>query len=176
MKKGSSFSIQTQEQWHITLFVFKMQLIKMQISSKKQVQAPHYRPPCWLFYTMESLYIKSLCGWLFDFLSCICNNQWTHEITIQNFLTARWDEGDVSAFLDVQIQKDTSTKTVHLTQPGLIEQVLKDVGKHKLSTKKLTPADNILHPDPECTDCTETWNDWCMIGKLIILQIIPGQT
>jgi hypothetical protein len=78
----------------------------------------------------------------------------------------RWDEGDVSAFLDVQIQKDTSTKTVHLTQPGLIEQVLKDVGIHKLSTKKLTPADNILHPDPECADCIETWNDWCMIGKL----------
>jgi hypothetical protein len=38
------------------------------------------------------------------------------------------DEGDVSAFLGVQISKNTSTKTVTLTQPGLIQQVLDDEG------------------------------------------------
>jgi hypothetical protein len=57
------------------------------------------------------------------------------------------DEGDVSAFLGIQISKDPSTKTISLTQPGLIEQIIKDVGITLTSNGKDTPADAILHPD-----------------------------
>jgi hypothetical protein len=54
------------------------------------------------------------------------------------------DEGDVSAFLGVQIQKDKTTKTISPTQPGLIEQVIKDVGLDQYSKGKGTPVDSIL--------------------------------
>jgi hypothetical protein len=43
------------------------------------------------------------------------------------------DEGDVSAFLGVQIKKDANNKTIHLTQPGLIQQVINDLGTDQSS-------------------------------------------
>jgi hypothetical protein len=52
------------------------------------------------------------------------------------------DEGNVSAFLGVQINKDTTTKTIALTQPGLI------------------------YSDPLGADQNETWNYRSIIGKL----------
>ncbi len=76
------------------------------------------------------------------------------------------DEGDVSAFLGVQITKDTSTKTLHLLQPGLIEQVIKDVGMDKYSKGKDTPVDSILHPDRDGPERVDPWNYRSVIGKL----------
>jgi hypothetical protein len=38
------------------------------------------------------------------------------------------NKGDVSAYLGVQVTKDLRSKTITLTQPGLIEQVIQDVG------------------------------------------------
>ncbi len=58
------------------------------------------------------------------------------------------DEGDVSAFLGVQISKNTSTKTVTLTLPGLIQQVLNDEGIMQFAKGKDTPIDSIPHTDP----------------------------
>ncbi len=49
----------------------------------------------------------------------------------------------------MQITKDTSTETLHLSQPGLIEQVIKDVGMDKYSKGKDTPVDSILYPDQD---------------------------
>lgn len=49
------------------------------------------------------------------------------------------DEGDVSAFLGVQLHKDTTTKTIALTQPGLIKQVIKDIDFDQFSKGKDTP-------------------------------------
>ncbi len=37
-------------------------------------------------------------------------------------------EGDVLAFLSNQIRKDSQTEVIQLTQPGFIQQVIKDVG------------------------------------------------
>jgi hypothetical protein len=76
------------------------------------------------------------------------------------------DEGDVSAFLGVQIQKDKTTKTISLTQPGLIEQVIKDVGLDQYSKGKDTPVDSILYNDCEGPDRVDSWNYRSIIRKL----------
>jgi hypothetical protein len=76
------------------------------------------------------------------------------------------DEGDVSAFLGVQIAKDPSAKTISFTQPGLINQLIKDVGITEASNGKDTPADSILHSDPDGPSRTETWSYRSVIGKL----------
>ncbi len=76
------------------------------------------------------------------------------------------DEGDVSAFLGVQIAKNPLTKTITLTQPGLIQQIINDVGITKFAKGKDTPVDSILHSDPNGASRTETWNYRSIIGKL----------
>jgi hypothetical protein len=76
------------------------------------------------------------------------------------------DEGDFSAYLGVQVTKDTARGTITLTQPGLIEQVIQDVGLTDFSKGKDTPADSILHADKDGSPCRESWNYQSVIGKL----------
>jgi hypothetical protein len=73
---------------------------------------------------------------------------------------------DVSAFLGVQVHKDTSSKTIHLSQPGLIEQVITDVGFDQFSKGRDTPVDTILYADSEGPARQETWNYRSIIGEL----------
>jgi len=76
------------------------------------------------------------------------------------------DEGDVNAFLGVQIRRDASTKSITLTQPSLIQQILQDVGIRGQSNGKDTPADSILYADLDGLPRTDTWNYRSLIGKL----------
>jgi hypothetical protein len=76
------------------------------------------------------------------------------------------DEGDVSAFLGVQVATDPTSKTITLSQPGLIEQVIRDVGLDQYSKGKDTPADTILHADSNGAERQQTWNYRSVIGKL----------
>jgi hypothetical protein len=76
------------------------------------------------------------------------------------------DEGNMSAFLGVQITKDSKQKTMSFTQPGLIVQIIKDVGITQHSKGKDTPVDSILHPDPDGPERIETWNYRSIISKL----------
>jgi hypothetical protein len=76
------------------------------------------------------------------------------------------DEGDVSTFLGVQIRKDPVAKTISFTQPGLIDQLICDLGITEASAGKDTPVDSILNPDPEGPLRTESWNHRSAIGKL----------
>lgn len=76
------------------------------------------------------------------------------------------DEGNVSTFLGVQVTKDTSSKTVSLRQPSLIDQVIKDVGLDPFRKGKDTPCDAILHPDINEPPRQENWNYRSVIGKL----------
>lgn len=76
------------------------------------------------------------------------------------------DEGDVSAFSGVQISKDIINKSIRFTQPGLIDQILRDVGLTTYSKGKDMPCDSILHPDPTGPEHTESWNYRSVIGKL----------
>jgi hypothetical protein len=72
----------------------------------------------------------------------------------------------VNAFLGVQINKDACTKTITLTQPALIQQVLQDIGITPSSKGKDTPVDAILYADSDGPVRQEKWNYRSVIGKL----------
>jgi hypothetical protein len=76
------------------------------------------------------------------------------------------DEGDISACLGVQVTKDPNNDTITLTQPGLIGQVIQDVGLTDFSKGEETPADSLLHADKDGAPRHESWNYPSIIGKL----------
>ena len=68
------------------------------------------------------------------------------------------DEGDISAFLGIKISKNTETKTIPLTQPGLIDQKIRDIRTITVFRKgKDNPADSILEPDKTGPNRVEDW-------------------
>ena len=54
-------------------------------------------------------------------------------------------------------------------QPGLIQSIIKDLGLDASSNQKKTPADGILHPDPNGAPREDSWNFCSIIGKLNFL-------
>ncbi len=79
------------------------------------------------------------------------------------------DQGDVNDFLGIRITKDPTSWTISLTQTGLIESIIKDVGLTTTSNTKSTPADSILYADKTKTPRKDTWNYRSIIGKLNFL-------
>jgi hypothetical protein len=79
------------------------------------------------------------------------------------------DQGTVNDFLGIRISKDSSTRTITMTQPGLIESIIQDIGFSESSNLKYTPADSILHRDPSNTPRMDPWNYRSIIGKLNFL-------
>jgi hypothetical protein len=64
------------------------------------------------------------------------------------------DEGDVSAFLGIQITRDTNTKTMTFTQPNLIQQIAANLGMQ----------DNSMVKAPQRTLCF-----------MLIFQVMTGR-
>jgi len=80
------------------------------------------------------------------------------------------DEGEVKDFLGIQVSCNPENGTITLTQPGLIDSVLTDLGllnndstpvKHKF-----TAVSSILHPDPDGLPQEEHWHYRSVVGKL----------
>jgi hypothetical protein len=86
------------------------------------------------------------------------------------------NKGDVSANLGVQVTKDNQSKTITLTQPGLIAQLIQDVGMDDYSKGKDTPVDSILYADTNCAPQKDKWNYRSVIGKLNYLATNTGLT
>ncbi len=84
------------------------------------------------------------------------------------------DQGMVQDYLGIRIQKDTSAKTISMTQTGLIESIIANVGLSTDSNTKTTPSDSILYPDTNGTPQQDTWNYLSIIGKLNFLAQIPA--
>ena len=70
------------------------------------------------------------------------------------------------------MNKADNSVTYTMMQPGLIEQILQDVGLaqdyDELSPPKgkFTPANAILHPYPDAAPFSAPWNYCSVIGKL----------
>ena len=79
------------------------------------------------------------------------------------------DEGDIENFLGIHIERDPKNGTIIMTQTGLIDSILDDLGLTSQSTKKYVPATTILHPDPDGAPRKDPWNYRSVIGKLIFL-------
>lgn len=79
------------------------------------------------------------------------------------------NQGTVNDYLGIRIQTNPSTKQISMTQTGLIESIISDVGLSSDSNTKTTPSDSILYPDTNGTPRQETWNYRSLIGKLNFL-------
>jgi hypothetical protein len=81
------------------------------------------------------------------------------------------DEGEIDAYLGVKISK-TSSETIELTQPHLIQQILDDMGiKSNTKTKdKAAPSSTILRRDLDGEPFAEAWDYRSVIGKLNFLE------
>jgi hypothetical protein len=88
------------------------------------------------------------------------------------------DEGNIKNFLGINItnrvQSDGSV-TITMTQTGLINQILKDVGLvgDKVTTKR-TPAKEVLQPHPNAAFFDAPWQYRSLIGKLNFLAQNTG--
>jgi len=76
------------------------------------------------------------------------------------------DQGNVQDYLGIWIVQDPTTKSISMTQSGLIESVINDVGLTSSSNGKTTPADSILYPDPDGAPRQDPWHYRSIIGKL----------
>jgi hypothetical protein len=79
------------------------------------------------------------------------------------------DQGNMHDYLGIRITTDPSSKTISMTQTGLIESIIKDVGFDNDSNTKTTPSDSILYNDPTAMPRVDTWNYRSVIGKLNFL-------
>jgi transposase InsO family protein len=76
------------------------------------------------------------------------------------------DQGDVHDYLGIRIEKDNTTKTISMTQTGLIESIIQDLNLETSSNTKTTPSDSILHSDSNGEPRQESWHYRSVIGKL----------
>jgi hypothetical protein len=79
------------------------------------------------------------------------------------------DQGDVHDYLGIHITKDSTSKTISMTQPGLIESILQDLNITSNHVTAYTPSDSILYPDKDGIPRKESWNYRSIIGKLNFL-------
>jgi hypothetical protein len=76
------------------------------------------------------------------------------------------DQGSVHDYLGIRITKDPTTKSITMTQPGLIASVLADLNLLHDSKTKDTPSIGILYPDRDGIPRQDSWNYRSIIGKL----------
>lgn len=83
------------------------------------------------------------------------------------------DEGNIANYLGIQITHATKLDgsiTITRTQPGLIDQILEDVGlTGKKFTQKYRPTTQVLQPNPTTTKFNASWNYHSIIRKLNFL-------
>ena len=81
------------------------------------------------------------------------------------------DQGDINDFLGIQVRKHQNS-TIHLTQPQLIDAILKDLHLQDNSNPRETLAlsTRILHKDSDGEDMKPEFYYWSMIGKLNFLE------
>ena len=83
------------------------------------------------------------------------------------------DEGNIAGYLGIQITHTTEPDgsiTIIMTQPGLIDQILEDIGlTGEKVTQKYMPATQVLQPNLSATPFDATWNYCSIIWKLNFL-------
>ena len=85
------------------------------------------------------------------------------------------DEGEVSDFLGVNINRNVDSGTIELTQTGLIDSILHQLNLHpdttdkRVSKPKYVPAAGTCHADADGADRCQPWNYRSVIGKLMFL-------
>ena len=81
------------------------------------------------------------------------------------------DQGDVGDFLGIQIKRHTDG-SVHLSQPQLIDPIVKDLHLQANSNPKSTPAvtSTLLHKDTDGPEMLPEFHYHSVISKLNFLE------
>ena len=81
------------------------------------------------------------------------------------------DQGDVGDFLGIQVQKQEDG-SILLTQPQLIDSIIKDLHLQSGSNRKKTPSvtTSLLHKDTDGPEMTPDFHYRSVIGKLNFLE------
>ena len=81
------------------------------------------------------------------------------------------DQGDVGVFLGIQVQRQQDG-SILLTQPQLIDSIIKDLHLQSSSNGKKTPSmtTNLLHKDTEGPEMAPDFHYRSVIGKLNFLE------
>ena len=81
------------------------------------------------------------------------------------------DQGDVSDFLGIEVTH-LNDGSIKITQPHLIDTILKDLHLQENTREKSTPAlsSQILHPDVDGEDMGEDFHYRNVIGKVNFLE------
>ena len=84
------------------------------------------------------------------------------------------DQGDIGDFLGIHVQ-NLSDRTIQLTQPQLIDSIIKDLHLQSGSNAKKTLAvpSNLLHKDSDGPDMTPELHYRSVVGKLNFLEKSP---
>ena len=97
---------------------------------------------------------------------CACS----HRFTIN-------DQGNIGDFLGIQVQNH-SERSIQLTQPQLIDSIIKDLHLQSGSNAKkmLAVPTNLLHKDSDGPDMTPEFHYHSVIGKLNFLESPHNRT
>ena len=87
------------------------------------------------------------------------------------------DQGDIGDSLGIQVTRFPD-RSIQLTQPQLIEAIIKDLHLQSGSNAKKTPAvpNNLLHKDTDGPDMTPDFHYRSMIGKLTFWRNLLDRT
>jgi hypothetical protein len=81
------------------------------------------------------------------------------------------DKGDITDYLGINFEKDTTTGTVHLSQPHLIDQIIREVGVERFKSRPIpAPSSKILGRDLDGPDFKYKFNYRSIVGKLNFLE------
>ena len=91
---------------------------------------------------------------------CSCSQQFTVD-----------DQGDIGDFLGIQIKRQADG-SIHLSQPQLIDSIIKDLHLQLGSNPKSTPAvtSTLLHKDTNSPDMQPEFHYRSVVGKLNFLE------
>lgn len=78
-------------------------------------------------------------------------------------------EGDVTAFLGIQFERDSKAGTIALTQKGLIDRVLKVTGLQDCNPDKTPAATEPVGKDIGGLAFQEEWSYFSVVGMLLYL-------
>lgn len=121
----------------------------------------------------QCLYLRSDCIMVIYTDDCLifAKNDAVIDDLINNLSTTFHleDQGRVNDFLGINLAMDPHTKSITLTQTGLIDSILTDLNLSDSSNMKTTPADSILHHDPTGIPRQDSWKYRSIIGKLNFL-------
>ena len=98
------------------------------------------------------------------------DNQVTNLYTCSQHFTVD-DQGNIGDFLGIQVQKQDD-RSIRLTQPQLIDSIIKDLHLQSRSNPKKTPAvtTHLLHKDSDGPEMTLDFHYHSIIGKLNFLE------